>query len=164
MTELESIGDAAMLRRTFGCFPSGVTAICALDGDRPVGIAASSFTSVSIDPALVSVCVQNASATWPTLRRLGRLGVSVLAQEQGHACRTLSLKAGDRFAGVGWTAGASGAVLVHGAVAWLDCAIYKEVPAGDHTIVLLEIHALRSDPDRSPLVFHSSRFRELVAV
>lgn len=165
MVELEpTTGDAAQLRRAYGCFPSGVTAICALDDGEPVGIAASSFTSVSLDPGLVSVCVQNSSATWPRLRRLRRLGVSVLAEEQNQACRTLSLKTGDRFADCDWSASRDGAVFVHGAVAWLDCSIHNAVPAGDHTIVLLNIHALRAEPERAPLVFHGSRFRQLVAV
>jgi flavin reductase (DIM6/NTAB) family NADH-FMN oxidoreductase RutF len=165
MVELEPVTpDAARLRRVYGCFPSGVTAVCALDGDEPVGIAASSFTSVSVDPALVSVCVQNTSSTWPRLRRVRRLGVSMLAQQQNQACRTLAIKTGDRFADVEWTASADGALFVHGAVAWLDCSLHREVPAGDHTIALLEIHALRAEPDRAPLVFHGSRFRQLVAV
>lgn len=162
MVELESVTtDGARLRQVYGCYPSGVTAVCALDGDEPAGIAASSFTTVSLDPALVSVCVQNTSATWPRLRALPRLGVSVLSQEQNHAGRTLSLKNGDRFAGVPWVASGGGAVFVHEAVAWLECAIHQELPAGDHTLVLLEIHALRAEPDRAPLVFHGSRFRQL---
>jgi flavin reductase (DIM6/NTAB) family NADH-FMN oxidoreductase RutF len=165
MVELEPItGDAAQLRRAYGCFPSGVTAVCALDEAEPVGIAASSFTSVSVDPGLVSVCVQNSSATWPRLRGMRRLGVSVLAEDQNEACQTLSLKVGDRFAAVEWSASADGAVFVHGAVAWLDCSIHAVVPAGDHAIVLLAIHGLRADPERGPLVFHGSRFRQLVAV
>lgn len=170
MVELESAtleplsGGPAQLRRAYGCFPSGVTAICALEGADPVGIAASSFTSVSMDPGLVSVCVQNSSATWPRLRAMRRLGVSVLAEDQNEACRTLSLKSGDRFAQVEWSVSGDGAVFVHGAVAWLDCSIHAEVPAGDHMIVVLVLHALRAEPERPPLVFHGSRFRQLAAV
>lgn len=164
MVELEpTSGDVAQLRRAYGCFPSGVTAVCALDGEVPVGIAASSFTSVSVNPGLVSVCVQNSSATWPRLRTMRRLGVSVLAEDQNEACRSLSSKTGDRFAEVEWSASADGAVFVRGAVAWLDCSIHRIVPAGDHVIVLLALHALSADPERAPLVFHGSRFRQLVA-
>lgn len=156
-------GDPGRLREAYGCFPSGVTAVCALDNDEPVGIAASSFTSVSVEPALVSVCVQNSSSTWPRLRSMPRLGLSVLAEDQNEAGRTLSLKTGDRFAGVTWTTSRQGAVFVHGADACLECSIYDEVAAGDHVIVLLAIQALRADPERAPLVFHGSRFRQLVA-
>jgi flavin reductase (DIM6/NTAB) family NADH-FMN oxidoreductase RutF len=146
----------------FGCFPSGVTAVCGLaDGAAPLGMAASSFTPVSIDPPLVSVCVQNTSTTWPRLRELRRLGVSVLAEGQDDACRRLSMKRGDRFTGVGWEAGPDGAVFVRGATVWLDCSVHSEVAAGDHLIALLQIHGLRAEQDRAPLVFHGSRYRQL---
>jgi flavin reductase (DIM6/NTAB) family NADH-FMN oxidoreductase RutF len=162
MDELEpTSGNPTQLRQVYGCFPSGVTAICALEGDEPVGIAASSFTSVSLEPGLVSVCVQNTSATWPRLRRMHRLGISVLAEHHNDACRTLSLKTGDRFAEIDWSASPAGAIFVHDAAAWLECSIHREVQAGDHAVVLLAVHALRADPDRPPLVFHGSRFRQL---
>jgi flavin reductase (DIM6/NTAB) family NADH-FMN oxidoreductase RutF len=152
--------DPMRLRQAYGCFPSGITTVCATIGGEPVGMAASSFTSVSLDPPLVSVCVQNTSATWPRLRERERLGVSVLAQGQDAACRSLSDKYGDRFAGVRWGATVGGAVFVHGATAWLDCSVYAELPAGDHVIALLRIHGLRADPSHEPLVLHGSRFRQ----
>ncbi|MBE1534220.1 flavin reductase family protein [Actinomadura algeriensis] len=164
MVKLEPVtGDPAQLKEAYGCFPSGVTALCALDGDEPVGMAASAFTCVSIEPGLVSVCLRNSSSTWPRLRGARRLGVSVLAEHQGDACRALSVKTGDRFAGVDWSAGAAGAVFVPGAVAWLECSTEEELPAGDHTIALLAVHALRIDPGRRPLIFHGSRFGRLLA-
>ena len=165
MIEMEPVtADPALLRRAFGCFPSGVTAVCAMVGGEPTGIAASSFTSVSVAPPLVSVCVQGTSTTWPRLRSLPRLGLSVLAEEHGAACLSLSRKVGDRFDGVAWEAGVAGGVFVHGSSAWLDCSLYAELPAGDHAIALLEIHGLRAAPDTPPLIFHDSRFRRLAAV
>ncbi|ULR55625.1 flavin reductase family protein [Streptomyces deccanensis] len=155
--------DPAVLRQAFGCFPSGVTALCALDAGTPVGMAASTFTPVSLQPPLVSVCVQDTSSTWPRLRRQSRLGLSVLAEGQDLVCRSLAARGGDRFAGVDWESGEDGGVYVHGANLWLDCSVHAELPGGDHTIVLLEIHGLKADPDREPLVFHGSRFRRLAA-
>jgi flavin reductase (DIM6/NTAB) family NADH-FMN oxidoreductase RutF len=90
--------------------------------------------------------------------------VSVLAEGQDAECRTLSMKHGDRFAGVSWEASAAGAVFVHGATVWLDCSVHSEVAAGDHAIVLLEIHGLEAEPETAPLVFHGSRFRQLAAI
>jgi flavin reductase (DIM6/NTAB) family NADH-FMN oxidoreductase RutF len=155
--------DPAVLRRAFGCFPSGVTALCALESGTPVGMAASTFTPVSLEPALVSVCVQGTSSTWPRLRGQRRLGLSVLAEGQDLVCRSLAAKDGDRFADVDWESGEDGSVYVHGASLWLDCSVHAELPGGDHTIVLLKIHGLRAEPDRAPLVFHGSRFRRLAA-
>ncbi|MBE4734334.1 MULTISPECIES: flavin reductase family protein [Streptomyces] len=163
MSPLDTTMDPLELRRAFGCFPSGVTALCALGSGSPVGMVASTFTPVSLSPALVSVCVQDSSATWPRLREGGRLGVSVLTEGQDTVCRSLAAKDGDRFASVEWEAAESGSVYIHGASLWLDCSVYAELPGGDHTIALLEVHGLRAEHDRAPLVFHGSRFRQLAA-
>jgi flavin reductase (DIM6/NTAB) family NADH-FMN oxidoreductase RutF len=153
--------DPAELRRGYGCFPTGVTAICAMDAGRPRGMAASSFTAVSLDPPLVSICIQNSSTTWPHLRRLPRLGITVLAEGQDGVCRSLAARGTDRFAGVDWDRTPEGAILLDSAAAWLDCSIHQQLPAGDHVIVLLRVHAMRGDPARSPLVFHGSAFHRL---
>ncbi|MEU4340840.1 flavin reductase family protein [Nocardia sp. NPDC023852] len=155
--------DSVLLRRAFACFPSGVTAVCGLDCGAPLGMAASTFTPVSMAPSLVSICVQDTSRTWPTMRTLPRLGVSVLAEGQDAACRSLAGKQEDRFTNVDWVADGRGSVYIHGASLWLDCSIHTELPGGDHTIVLLRIHGLKVEPDRAPLVFHGSRFRRLAA-
>jgi flavin reductase (DIM6/NTAB) family NADH-FMN oxidoreductase RutF len=153
--------DQSLLRQAFGCFPSGVTAFCGLLDGVAEGMAASSFTSVSLDPALVSVCVANTSTTWPKLAKLERLGLSVLAGDHAPIARALASKTGDRFDGVDWTATDSGAVFVHGATLWLECAPFKRVAAGDHEIVVLQIVALAMYPDVAPMVFHRSNFHEL---
>ncbi|OYD61467.1 flavin reductase family protein [Rhodococcus sp. OK302] len=153
--------DSESLRRTYGCFPSGVVALCAHDGRNPIGMAASSFTSVSLDPPLVSVCVQDTSTTWPRLRASRRIGISVLAEGHDDVCMSLSRKDGDRFSGVEWGAAAEGSVFVHGSTVWLDCVVDKEVEGGDHTIVLFRILGVQADTTVEPLVFHGSRFRLL---
>jgi flavin reductase (DIM6/NTAB) family NADH-FMN oxidoreductase RutF len=153
--------DQSLLRQAFGCFPSGVTAFCGLLDGVAEGMAASSFTSVSLEPALVSVCVANTSTTWPKLATLDRLGLSVLAGDHAPIARALASKKGDRFDGVDWTATDSGAVFVHGATLWLECAPFKRIAAGDHEIVVLQIVALAMYPDVAPMVFHRSNFHEL---
>lgn len=149
------------LRRVFSAFPTGVVAMAGLVDARPVGLAASSFVSVSLDPPLVSVCVAHTSTTWPVLRGAGRLGISVLGAHQEQAGRQLSARGVDRFAGLSWTATEEGAVLLRGASAWLECSVEKDVPAGDHDIVLLRVHALSADPQVPPLVFQGSAYRRL---
>ena len=154
--------EAARLRDVFGCFPSGVSALCAVGADgTPVGLAASSFTSVSLDPPLVSVCLAHTSTTWPLLRRSRRLGVSVLGEGHSLAARLLASREADRFAGLEWEASEDGAVFIAGSTLWLDCSIHTEVPAGDHVLVLLEVHATDVYPEIAPLVFHRSTFRRL---
>ncbi len=153
--------DASLLRKTFGAFPSGVTAVCGLVDGEPVGMAASSFTSVSLDPPMVLVCVAKTSSTWPLLQQASRLGVSVLSADHGVACRQLASKDGERFAGVEWTATDTGAVMISGVPAWLECSLVEEVPAGDHWVVLLRIEALDFVQDVAPLVFHASKFHQI---
>jgi flavin reductase (DIM6/NTAB) family NADH-FMN oxidoreductase RutF len=155
--------DQAMLRRAFGCFPSGVAAFCGLVDGRPDGMAASSFTSVSLGPPLVLVCVQNTSATWSRIAGLPRLGISVLAAEHGPVAQALASKDGDRFSPVQWEATESGAVFVHGSSLWLECSVHDVVGAGDHRIVLLQVESLAMSPDTAPLVFHASGFHEIAA-
>ncbi|AUG80083.1 hypothetical protein CFP65_5377 [Kitasatospora sp. MMS16-BH015] len=163
-TDLDPKLAPKALRQVFGAFPSGVTAVAALVDGHPVGLAASSFTSVSLDPPLVSVCADRASSTWPVLRSRPRLGISVLAAEHQDAClRLASRTAADRFAGLDWRATEAGAVVLPAAAAWFECSIDQLVPAGDHDIVLLRVHDLAATPATAPLVFHGGRFRRLAA-
>ncbi|MFD0633343.1 flavin reductase family protein [Catenulispora yoronensis] len=158
---VEAVRSSKELRRVFSAFPTGVTAVAALVDGRPVGLAANSFTSVSLSPVLVSVCADLKSATWPLLRGSARLGISILAAHQEQVCRQLSSKSADRFAAVDFRATADGAVFVEGASAWLDCSIQDVFPAGDHDIIVFRVHDLDDDPAVAPLVFHSSGFRSL---
>jgi flavin reductase (DIM6/NTAB) family NADH-FMN oxidoreductase RutF len=160
MTLTESL-EPLLLRRVFGTFPTGVTALAAVLDGRPQGIAVSAFTPVSLEPAMVLVCVAHASTTWPSLSKAPRLGISVLAADQERACRQLSAQEGDRFAGLDWRTTDNGAVLLEGASSWLECSLEQLSAAGDHDIVLLRVHDLDGDHAVSPLVFHGSRFRRL---
>jgi flavin reductase (DIM6/NTAB) family NADH-FMN oxidoreductase RutF len=153
--------DTRDFRRALGAFPTGVTAIAAMVDGAPLGLAANSFTSVSLDPAIVSVCIAHSSTTWPALRTAARLGVSVLGAHQEHACVQLSARQGDRFASLDWRQTDDDAVFLSGTSAWLDTSIEQEIAAGDHDIVLLRVHAFGIDAQVAPLIFHASRFRRL---
>jgi flavin reductase (DIM6/NTAB) family NADH-FMN oxidoreductase RutF len=109
----------------------------------------------------VSVCIAHTSTTWPTLQHAPRIGVSVLGAEQEAIARRLASKEPGRFDDVPWSAHDSGAVVVPGASAWLDCTVADRVRAGDHDIVLLDVVELDSDPEIAPLVFHASAYRRL---
>ncbi|RFS87597.1 flavin reductase [Actinomadura spongiicola] len=149
------------LRRVYGAYPTGVTVVAGLVGGRPAGIAASSFVPVSLDPPLVSVCVAHTSTTWPLLRGLPRIGISVLAAHQGRVGRRLGSREGDRFAGVDWRSTPDGCVLIEGAAAWYVCSIEHQFRSGDHDIVVLRVHDLDACTGVPPLVFHGGTFRDL---
>src|SRR3984893_5244976 len=149
------------LREAFGHFPSGVIAIAAEVGGTRVGLAASTFVPVSLDPPLVSFCVQNASATWPELKDLPYLSISLLGEGHDDSARALAAKTADRFAGLETVSRESGAVFVAGTSVWLESAIEQVVPAGDHTIVILRVSDITVHADVPPIVFHRSTFRRL---
>jgi flavin reductase (DIM6/NTAB) family NADH-FMN oxidoreductase RutF len=152
---------AATLREAFGHFPSGVVAIAAVVDGALEGLAASTFVPVSLDPPLVSFCVQNTSETWPKLKDLPSLGISVLGESHDEAARALAAKTGDRFAGLSTVSRQSGAVFVEGTSVWLESVIEQTIPAGDHIIVILRVSDITVHPDVPPIVFHRSTFRRL---
>jgi len=151
------------LRDAFGYFPSGVIAIAAEVDGTLVGLAASTFVPVSLEPPLVSFCVQNTSETWPKLKDVPSLGISVLGEAHDEAARTLAAKTGDRFAGLETVSRESGAVFIAGTSVWVESAIEQLVPAGDHTIVILRVDDIVVHADVAPIVFHRSTFRRLGA-
>ncbi|WP_343600314.1 flavin reductase family protein [Mycobacterium sp.] len=149
------------LREAFGHFPSGVVAIAAeVDGVRE-GLAASTFVPVSLDPPLVSFCVQNSSTTWPKLKKVAALGISVLGEAHDAAVRTLAAKTGDRFVGLETVSNSTGAVFIKGTSVWLESTVDQLIPAGDHTIVVLRVSDVQVNPAVAPIVFHRSVLRRL---
>lgn len=151
----------AKLREAFGHVPSGVVAIAAEANGTRWGMAASTFVPVSLNPPLVSICVQNSSQTWPKLAELPALGISVLGESHGDAVATLAAKNGDRFSGLHTVSSDTGAVFIAGTSLWLESAVEQRVPAGDHTIVILRVLDVTVHPNVAPIVFHRSRFRRL---
>ncbi len=160
---VRAVPEPQVLRETFAGFPSGVAAIAARVDDADHVLVASSFSvGVSLEPPLVTFAVQNTSKSWPRLQGAPVLGISVLGADQAEACRQLAT--GDprhRFDGIDVHRASHGGIFVRRAPVWLECVVWNEVPAGDHTIVILEIQALSRDSAVEPLVFHSSRFRRL---
>ncbi|MFE3449327.1 flavin reductase family protein [Nonomuraea sp. NPDC059194] len=146
---------ARHFRSVLSRFATGVVAITALDPGTgaPSGLAANSFTSVSLDPPLVAFCVAHTSTSWPRLRAARTLTVNVLAEHQQQVCAQLAARGGDKFAGLAWTRSPGGNPLLEGALAWLECSVEAEHPAGDHVIVVARVHQLDTHADGGPLLF-----------
>ncbi|WP_435832419.1 flavin reductase family protein [Nonomuraea rubra] len=147
--------DSRRFRQVLGRFATGVVAITAVDpmDGQPCGLAANSFTSVSLDPPLVAFCVAYTSTSWPRVRGAKALTVNVLAEHQQAVCAQLATKGGDKFAGLTWTISPGGNPVLEGALAWLDCAVEAEHPAGDHVIVVARVLQLDTHAEGGPLVF-----------
>jgi len=150
----------ALMRQTLGHFGTGVVVVCALGEDgKPIGMAMNSFASVSLKPPLISFCVGHESGTWPKIAAASSFSVNILSEAQMSLGRQFSRRGIDRFAGVEWLPGQTGAPLLSESMAWLECEIYDEVEAGDHQIILGRVtHLELGEPDKTPLMFFQSRF------
>ncbi|MFG3599932.1 flavin reductase family protein [Micromonospora chersina] len=121
----------------------------------PAGFTATSFTSVSLDPPLVSFCLGRESSSWPTVERAEHVAVHLLASGQQEVARIFATSGIDRFAAhPGWAAGPFGVPLIGDALAVLLCRVVRRIEAGDHTLVLAEPLALGAGEDGDPLVHH----------
>jgi flavin reductase (DIM6/NTAB) family NADH-FMN oxidoreductase RutF len=140
--------DPRALRRAFGSFPTGVTICATLDAaGAPVGFTANSFTSVSLDPPLLLVCLARTASSFAAFETARAFGVSVLGAAQREASTVFATRGADKFAAVAWSARATGAPLIDGAVAWFDCRAERLEPAGDHVILLGRVVAFGATED-----------------
>ncbi len=154
--------DSARFRQVLGHFPTGVCVVAGLDADdRPVGLAIGSFFSVSLDPPLVGFCAGHSSSTWPKLRDAGRFCVNVLADDQEPVSRVFASKEADKFASIGWERSPLGQPRLDGVLAWLDCTVHDVHAAGDHDVVVAEVHSLSVEHEQGPLVFFRGGYANL---
>ncbi len=145
--------DSQEFRRILGHYPTGVCAITALAPSGPVGMVVGSFTSVSLDPALVAFLPDRKSSTWPKIQTAGHFCVNVLAEGQLGVCKALASKAENKFDAVPYRLSGSGLPLIEGVVAWIDCQLYAVHEAGDHFIAIGRVLALDVERPDPPLVF-----------
>ncbi|MEM7173542.1 MAG: flavin reductase family protein [Pseudomonadota bacterium] len=129
--------DPRDLRRAFGAFATGVTVVTTTDGERrPWGFTANSFTSVSLDPPLVLICIAKTAGSCPVFEKAGHFAINILAESQRGLSGHFASPKPDKFDGIACSAKVSGSPVLDGTVAWLDCAMHEVVDAGDHYILI----------------------------
>jgi 3-hydroxy-9,10-secoandrosta-1,3,5(10)-triene-9,17-dione monooxygenase reductase component len=154
--------DPTEYRRVLGHFPTGVTIVTAAGDRGPVGLAVNSFTSVSLRPPLIAFFPAHTSGSWPVIRQAGGFCVNVLGPHQEALARTFASPGTHRFRDLPYRpAPVTGAALLDGAVAWLDCTIEAITPAGDHDFVLGRVAAMGTSPHRGALIFHHGRYHTI---
>ena len=156
--------DVLDYRRVVGRFATGVTVITAMLDDEHHAMTCNSFTSVSLDPVLVLFCAEKVARFHDAVLDTGQWAVSVLAQGQEDLSRHFALRGrplDDQFAGVPHVLGPlTGAAVLDGAVAALECRTVSTVDAGDHTVVLGEVLGLDVPaPAGEPLLYYEGRYR-----
>jgi len=162
---VSSLVDAELFRALLRRHAAAVVVITA-PGEPPAGFTATSFTSVSLDPPLVSFCLANTASAGPAVAAADVVAVHVLTEEQEQVARTFSTKGIDRFAAHGsWRPGPGGVPLLDGVLARIICRVVRRVEAGDHSIVLAAPEAGWHHEDRSvtPLVYHDGHYTHLRA-
>lgn len=149
------------MRSVLGRFCSGLTVVTASNEDGPIGFTCQSFSSLSLDPPLVSFSPARTSTTWPQIREAGIFAVNILSDQQDSISNGFARSGTDKFAGVRWTAGPLGSPVLHDVVAWAECRLWGEYDGGDHTIVAAEVLALEADSHAQPLLFFQGGYRIL---
>jgi flavin reductase (DIM6/NTAB) family NADH-FMN oxidoreductase RutF len=150
-------------REVLGHVPTSVVVVTATGPEGPAAMAIGSFVSVSLDPLLVGFLPAKSSSSWPAIRSAHTFCVNVLADDQTELSRTFAMRGGDKFAGVEWRPSPSGAPIIDGCVAWIECAPYGELDAGDHVFVLGQVIALDLARDAHALVFHRGDYTSTAA-
>lgn len=157
--------DAGAFRRALSQFATGITVITTqAPSGQLIGITASSFNSVSLDPPLVLWSLATKSASMPVFRSNSHYVINVLSESQYDLCQRFATVKGDRFAGVAHMAGDSGMPVLDGALAWFECHNRSRYDEGDHVIFVGEVERCGVHPDAAgmaPLVFHGGAFHHL---
>lgn len=144
----------ASLRAVMASFPTGVTVVAIRDRGELVGLTVNSFTSVSLDPPLILVCLAHSSSSHDPIVTAGGFTVNVLSAAQGEVAQRFASRPSEgRFDTVEWSEAPSGHPLIEGASAWLDCSLQKVITAGDHSILLARATAFGWGEEPA-LVFH----------
>jgi 3-hydroxy-9,10-secoandrosta-1,3,5(10)-triene-9,17-dione monooxygenase reductase component len=144
--------DSRAFRNTLSQFATGVVIATGCVDGAPAGFAAQSFTSLSLDPPLVAVCPAKTSTSWPKLKASGSFCINVLSAAQRKVCEEFA-KPG-LFADVAWRAGVTGAPILDGVLAYIDCDLVAEHDAGDHLIAIGRVRDLAiCDAVTAPLLF-----------
>lgn len=148
-------------RHLLSHFASGVTVVTAWDRDgRPTGLTASAFTSVSLTPPLVLVCVDHKAESYPALRAQGRFAVNILTADQEALSRRFASTEADKFNGVEWKVGPAGLPLLPDALAHVECRTVHTYPGGDHTIFVGEVEAA-TVREGDPLIYYQGHYTQL---
>ncbi|MER5597491.1 flavin reductase family protein [Streptomyces sp. NPDC002265] len=151
-----------LLGSVFRRHAAGVAVITARGAAGPVGFTATSLTSVSAEPPLLSFGISTGSSSWPAVSTATHVGVHILGEHQRELAGTFARSGADRFgAPTAWREGPEGVPLLDDVSAWLVCRVVTRVPAGDHRIVLAEVTVGDPTGPGRPLVYHQGRFNAL---
>jgi flavin reductase (DIM6/NTAB) family NADH-FMN oxidoreductase RutF len=141
--------EAKKFREALGCYPTGVTVVTTMDANGDArGFTANSFTSVSLNPPLLLVCLAKTAHSHAVFNAAKSFAIHVLSEKQRDVSGLFASKAPDKFAQVQWVKGHANVPLIQGSLAMFQCATHERVDAGDHTILIGRVVDFASDSGR----------------
>lgn len=153
--------DPGALREVLGQFATGVTVVTTLgDAGAPVGLAANSFASVSLDPPLVVWSIDLKAPSLGAFRSHSAFAINIMCDQSKDLALNFARPSDNKFAGVGWHPGLDGVPILHDAAAVIQCRTEARIPGGDHEIYLGRVFDFHRT-DKSPLLFHKGGFATL---
>ncbi|MDI3408959.1 flavin reductase family protein [Streptomyces cavernicola] len=157
MTALATKPDVDVMKQVNRQFVTGVTVVTAMDGDTPRGLAVNAFSSISLDPATVMVCVQRTSSTHDCLFRAGHLAINILSTDQLDVVGTFAGKSDDKFRDLDWESGPFGSPLIARSSARMEAEIRERLQASTHTVFICRVvHA--SVTELPAMVYSAGKF------
>jgi flavin reductase (DIM6/NTAB) family NADH-FMN oxidoreductase RutF len=152
--------DDAQFKLAMSHFASGVTVVTTEHDGKPFGMTVAAFSSLSLHPPLVLVCIEKTVKTHEAISGAGKFGVSILNSRQGDISNRFASRAEDKFAGADVVRGELGVPLIGGAIARLECRVTERLEGGDHTIFVGEVTDAQTE-EGEPLVYFRSGYREI---
>jgi flavin reductase (DIM6/NTAB) family NADH-FMN oxidoreductase RutF len=160
--EYRSGHDPRTLRDALGCFATGVTVVtCLKDDGEPAGLTVNSFTSVSLDPPLLLVCLYKQAASAPALIESSHFGINELQTRQQPASIRFSTRDEDRFGATPWACGEAGAPILKDSLGVFECERFAVYDGGDHHILVGRVVKASFDASLDPLLYFRGRYRRL---
>lgn len=156
--------DLDQFKNAMAQWATGVTIVTTQWNGEKFGLTASSFTSISLDPPLVSVALANSLYTLALMQQSGLFAVTLLASDQidlGMRFAGMIPDIVDRFDGLDYTVAVTGCPILPGGLAWLDCRVYHSFEAGDHTVFVGEVLEASAREDGLPLLYYNRDWRNL---
>ena len=153
--------DSAEFRRVLGHWATGVAVVGVCEpGGHLRGLTANAFASLSLDPPLVLVCVEQSADSHDSIRAAGAFAISVLSSDQERVARRFASDIADKFDGIAYRTEVTGAPVLSDALAWVDCTLHDTIPGGDHTIFIGRVVA-GDATDHTPLLYYRSGYAGL---
>jgi flavin reductase (DIM6/NTAB) family NADH-FMN oxidoreductase RutF len=157
MTDTRTKLDADLMKQVNRQFVTGVTVVTVMDGDRPRGLAVNAFSSISLDPPTVMVCVQRTSSTYESLFRATHLAINILSTDQLDVVNRFASKAADKFEGLEWTANQYGSPVLARSSAHMEVEIRERLQASTHTVFICRV-VDAGVSERHPMVYSAGKF------